>query len=84
MQNIQDPPKKKTSAPTQPHTEPNNSAPWIQQSWLPPSSTQQTQWMMGQAAPWLMGQPGPWMMGHQFPSPFVYPQQLPASQPSQG
>ena len=57
------PPKKKTLTHPQPQTTPTNIAPW-----LPPTSTQQQQWMMGQLGPWLMGQQFPWMQPQQAPA----------------
>jgi hypothetical protein len=65
------PPKKSVTGPSQPEVAPTNAAPWMQQQWLPVASSQQQQWMMGQANPWMMSQPGAWMLGQQFPGHWV-------------
>ena len=59
------PSKRRMTAPSQ------SEAPWMQQPWMNPQSSQQQHWMMGQNGPWMMPQSGPWMMGQQFPGPWM-------------
>ena len=70
--------------PSQGEAVPNNIPPWVQQLLMPPTSSQQQQWIVGQHGPWMVGQPGPWMMEQQFPGSWMQPQQATVASAHEG